>query len=222
MDYIFKVAHIPVDGGNRTGIKSKKTSFTVHNTDNTATDEQEAKNLGRVDNYSDVGFHYVCDENSVTETIPPYEIAYHCGNVYGNYHSVSLEIACRPGAEEVAIEFISDYFIQNNWNIDVLTTHKEWNGKNCPSQILPHWDKFRAKIIKMIQEKRSDNLKTIVTYLGDADVFAALVVSQKNKCPLMLKADYDTSGLIAERIIMIGGKPGSTRFTTFKDAALLV
>jgi len=65
-------------------------------------------------------------------------------------------------------------------------------------------------------------MKKVVTYLGDADVFAALIVSQKNACPLMRKSDYETSGLKAEQVIQIGGKVGSTRWSTFKDAANLI
>jgi N-acetylmuramoyl-L-alanine amidase len=65
-------------------------------------------------------------------------------------------------------------------------------------------------------------VKTIVTYYGDGDIFAAILVSQKNNCPLMLKADYDASGIKAEKEILIGGKPGTDRFDSFKDAANLI
>jgi N-acetylmuramoyl-L-alanine amidase CwlA len=136
---------------------------------------------------------------------------------------VSLEVAERPGAEDVAIEFISDYFVKKNWNIDVLTNHKYWNGKNCPSQILPHWDKFVARILKRIQEKRGKNkMDKIVTYAGDGDVFAAIIVSQKNHCPLMSEVDYQASGMDVPEVITIGGGPGTDRFKSFKEAAQLV
>ncbi len=67
-----------------------------------------------------------------------------------------------------------------------------------------------------------DILDKIVVYYGDADLFAAVLVSQKYKCPLMRKMDYDASGIKAKQVIEIGGKAGSDRFTTFKDAAKLV
>jgi len=72
-------------------------------------------------------------------------------------------------------------------------------------------------ILKVVNE-----LKKIVIYLGDADLFAAVMVAQKNRCPLMLKSDFEASGLTADEIVQIGGKPNSTRFTTFKDAATLI
>jgi hypothetical protein len=65
-------------------------------------------------------------------------------------------------------------------------------------------------------------LNKIVTYLGAADVFAAVIVSQKHQCPLMKKSDFDSSGLKADEVIQIGGKPGSDMYSTFKDAANLV
>jgi N-acetylmuramoyl-L-alanine amidase len=225
MTYEFKVNHIPIDGDNRPGIKAEKNSFTVHNTANTATDEQERDNIARTDNDAEVGFNYVCDEDSVTECIPPDEVTWNCGNKYGNYHTISLEIAERPGAEEVAIEFISDKFVELNWNIDVLTTHQYWSGKYCPRQILPHWDKFVAKVLKKIQEKRGEDemLDKIVTYLDDPDLFSgAVTLSQKHHCPLMLKSDFDKSGLKVKEEIIIGGKQGSDRFSTFRDSAQII
>lgn len=72
------------------------------------------------------------------------------------------------------------------------------------------------------EKEEDDTLDKIVVYYGDADLFAAVLVSQKYKCPLMRKADYDASGIKAKQVIEIGGKAGSDRFTTFKDAAKLV
>jgi N-acetylmuramoyl-L-alanine amidase len=70
--------------------------------------------------------------------------------------------------------------------------------------------------------KEEDTLKAVVTYTGDGDVFAAILVSQKMHCPLMSINDFKASGIKAERVIQIGGKPGSDRFSSFKDAANLI
>ncbi len=70
--------------------------------------------------------------------------------------------------------------------------------------------------------KEEDTLKAVVTYAGDGDVFAAVLVAQKMHCPLMSVNDFKTSGIKAERVIQIGGKPGSDRFSSFKDAANLI
>jgi len=71
--------------------------------------------------------------------------------------------------------------------------------------------------------KEEYDMKKIVTYLGDADVFAAIPVSQKYGCPAMRYSDYKASGLKAKEVIQIGGKATDTnRFITFKNAAVLL
>lgn len=70
--------------------------------------------------------------------------------------------------------------------------------------------------------KEGTDMKTIVTYFGDGDIPGAILVAQKNHCPLMLKSDFDSSGIKADQAIQIGGKPGTDRFDSFKEAANLV
>ncbi len=74
-----------------------------------------------------------------------------------------------------------------------------------------------------VVEERKFDMKKIVTYYGDADLFSAVMVAQKNQCPLMKLSDYKASGLKAEQVIQIGGKSEDTnRYVTFKNAAKLV
>ena len=75
--------------------------------------------------------------------------------------------------------------------------------------------------VKKNNEVKVD-MKTIVLYFGDMDANAAIYVAQKNQCPMMKKSDFDVSGLKAEKIITIGGKAGSTRYDSLKDAGKLV
>ncbi len=66
-------------------------------------------------------------------------------------------------------------------------------------------------------------MKKLVTYYGDADLFSAVMVAQKNQCPLMKVSDYKASGIKAEQVIQIGGNAEDTnRYVTFKNAAKLV
>jgi len=68
--------------------------------------------------------------------------------------------------------------------------------------------------------KEEYDMKKIVTYLGDADLFAAVMVAQKLSCPLMRVNDFKASGLKAEQVIQIGGNANDTnRFSTMKNAA---
>ncbi|MDU7947777.1 MAG: N-acetylmuramoyl-L-alanine amidase [Clostridium sp.] len=76
---------------------------------------------------------------------------------------------------------------------------------------------------KKIEVKVEYDMKKLVTYYGDADLFGAVMVAQKNRCPLMKVSDYKASGLKVEEVIQIGGKPeDANRYVSFKNAAKLV
>lgn len=71
--------------------------------------------------------------------------------------------------------------------------------------------------------KEEYDMNKLVVYLGDVDLFGAVMVSQKYGCPLMKYSDYKTSGLKVKEVIQIGGKATDTnRYVTFKNAAALV
>lgn len=120
--------------------------LTVHNTANHATDENERGWLTNPSNKRAASWHWSCDEDSVTEAVPPDEVAYHAGNTEGNETSVSLEITERPGSERTAIQWIGS-LIAMNQKIGIrvkLVTHRSWSGKDCPRLILPRWSEFVA------------------------------------------------------------------------------
>lgn len=70
------------------------------------------------------------------------------------------------------------------------------------------------------------DIEKIVTYLGDVDVFAAIMVSQKYRCPLMKYEDFKNLNIKAKEVITIGGTNGTVignnRFETFKNAVKLL
>lgn len=87
-----------------------------------------------------------------------------------------------------------------------------------PSLINPKTDVSKPQ--KPMEPKEKCDMKKIVTYLGDADLFAAVLVSQKLVCPLMRFNDFKASGIKAEQVIQIGGKAEDTnRYSTMKNAA---
>lgn len=66
------------------------------------------------------------------------------------------------------------------------------------------------------------HMKTLVTYLGDADVFGAIMLAQKNKCALMKVSDYEKEkgNIKVDKVIQVGGNANDTnRFETFKNVA---
>ena len=65
-------------------------------------------------------------------------------------------------------------------------------------------------------------MKTLVTYLGDADVFGAIMLAQKNNCALMKVSDYEKekANIKVDKVIQVGGNANDTnRFETFKNVA---
>jgi hypothetical protein len=92
---------------------------------------------------------------------------------------------------------------------------------------------YGNQLIEIIEENELyqydmevDIMDKIVLYYGDADLFAAVIVSQKEKCPVMLYQDFKDKGLKANKVIQIGGPGasagGANRFETFKAAANLI
>ena len=66
------------------------------------------------------------------------------------------------------------------------------------------------------------HMKTLVTYLGDADVFGAIILAQKNSCALMKVSDYEKekSNIKVDKVIQVGGNANDiNRFETFKNVA---
>ena len=80
-------------------------------------------------------------------------------------------------------------------------------------------DKFARAIANGIDSRvkleEEEIMKKIVTYLGDADIYIALPLSQKLGCPLMREADFKESGLKGDEVIRVGGVQ-KDRFETIK------
>lgn len=181
--------------------------------------------------------HAFLDDKVVMQYLPWDHRGWHAGGAANNTH-VSFEI-CEPkdlndkeyfnkaynNAVDLCVYLCKMFKLTEKDILDhsegfkrgIATNHGDvmhWfpkHGKNMNT--------FREDVRKRLEEKE---LKKIVTYFGDADLFAAVLVSQKNQCPLMRKSDFDASGLKADQEIPIGGKPGTTRYDSFRDAAKLV
>lgn len=217
--------------GKKCPYKMNPTSITVHNTYNDASAENEVKYM--VSNNNSTSFHIAIDDKEGVQGIPFDRNAWHCGNSTGNRNSIGVEICYSKSggfrfdkAEKNAAEWIANELKRRGWGIDRVRTHKSWSGKDCPHRTLDRgWDRFLNMIKSYMTNlnKEVNDMKTIVTYLGDADIHAAIVVSQKNKAPLMKVEDFKASGLKADRVIQIGGNKADTnRYETFKNAAKLL
>jgi len=226
---------------NRSGRILKPIGIVLHETATPgATDENEQSfyNSGN----RQASAHAFVDYDSITQCIPWLEQAWHAGPT-ANRNYIGIELChyddCLkfPQVWNRAVWLFAWVHVNilklTTVTKDNLMSHAEVSAKwhetdhTDPVSYFKQFgktvDDFRVAVQAQINiQIGGSDMKKIVVYLGDADVFAALIVSQKNQCPLMSKADYVASGLQADQVIEIGGKPNSTRYTTFKDAADLV
>ena len=147
------INHIPLSNKRRPGLKLDYEYVTIHNTANpTSSDEGERNWLISSVNTRTASWHYAVDDNSAIEAIPPTEVAWHAGdgsNGPGNRKSVSIEV-CESGDFNktwvLAVGLAAKLLLDKNLDIDKLTTHQRWSGKNCPRLILPRWNEFKNDV----------------------------------------------------------------------------
>ncbi|AUN22235.1 hypothetical protein RSJ22_12615 [Clostridium botulinum] len=88
------------------------------------------------------------------------------------------------------------------------------------------WNKLEQEYNKKLgikpNNKEDFDMDKVILYFGPLDALSAVLVSQKHQCPMMLKKDFEDKKLKAKEIIIIGGKPGTDRYDSFKDAAKLL
>ncbi|WP_085320871.1 GH25 family lysozyme [Clostridium botulinum] len=93
-------------------------------------------------------------------------------------------------------------------------------GTNTLDRLTKEYNKKMG--IKEEIKKGEFDMDKVVLYFGSLDALSAVLVSQKYQCSMMLKKDFEDKKLKAKEIITIGGKPGTDRYDSFKDAAKLV
>lgn len=218
----------------------------LHDTDDagaTAQAEHDYFNSG----YRSASAHAFVDWSEIIQCIPWSEVAWGSGPT-SNHRYLQVEL-CVPRTQDAGLfekvwNNATDLFAYLFVNVlkihtvskDNLLSHADVSNRwhetdhQDPVSYFQQYgktvDNFRAavqeKINNILNPKEVFDMEKIVTYFGDLDANSAIVVSQKNQCPMMKKADFEASGLKAEQVIQVGGKPGSTRYTSFKDAAALV
>lgn len=97
-----------------------------------------------------------------------------------------------------------------------------WVGNDTYHKIEAEYNKKMGIKPKQEIKKEEFDMDKVVLYFGPLDALSAVLVSQKYQCPMMLKKDFEDKKLKAKEIIIIGGKPGTDRYDSFKDAAKLL
>ena len=207
----------------------------IHNTANDASAINERNYMAN--NNNEVSFHIAVDDIQAIQCIPFNRNAWASGdggNGEGNRNYIHLEICYSLSggdkfinAEKRAAKEVALLLKQYGWSISNVKKHQDFSNKYCPHRTLDMgWQRFLNMIqaeLNNLNTRSENDMKKIVTYYGDADVFAAIIVAQKNRCPLMSVADYVASGLKSDEVIQIGGKQEDTnRYASFRNAAKLV
>ncbi|MEG0181540.1 MAG: N-acetylmuramoyl-L-alanine amidase [Peptostreptococcaceae bacterium] len=195
----------------------------IHNTYNDAPAKNEISYMKS--NNNQVSYHIAIDDKEAIQAIPFNRNAWASGdgNGQGNRKHIHIEICYSKSggtkfldAEILASKVVAELLKKYNWGIDKIKAHRDFAKKDCPHRT--NMNNLKKLVEKELKAEVVD-MNKIVLYFGDTDLFAATIVSQKFKCPLMKKSDFDASGLKAKEIVQIGGKKEDTdRFTTMKNA----
>ena len=139
---------------------------TIHNTGTinqakgTTMAEQYSRATYPNDNMGSVRPHYYVDDVEAWQLIEHDRVAWHAGE-QGNTQSIGIEIIGAKG-EDNGARLAATVLLELGLTTAALRTHNYWMGlpnkivsgarKNCPYYILPHWDKFVAKVANYVKE----------------------------------------------------------------------
>lgn len=224
--------------------KNHATFIVIHETDNTAKGADARKHAQALANGNlKTSVHYFVDDKVAVQTLDHRHGAWAVGKSYGtplvkgvsNYNSINIEICVNNDgdykkARENCIELVKILMKQTGISASKVIRHYDAKRKTCPRHMVENkalWDDFKKKIVEKNIDKEivrdEFDMEKIVTYAGDVDAFAAIIVAQKNKCAVMKEKDFKESGIKAKKVIKIGGNKADTnRFETFKNAAKML
>lgn len=134
--------------------------ITIHNTEDLENVYDDAEQYARAtwpnQNMGTARVHYYIDDVSCWQLLDETEIGWHAGTGTfgaGNRDTISIEIImdgsgseADRAAEERGALLAAVLLNRYGFGCDRLHTHREWNGKQCPLFLLPHWEAFRVKV----------------------------------------------------------------------------
>ena len=134
---------------------------TIHNTPwiTTAAGTTPAEQYTRATvngNMKDVRVHYYVDNTCAWQNLPLSLSGWHAADGDGNGNRRTIAIECIMSSayndkdkksEDNCARLAAALLKKYKLGINALYTHNHWySGKYCPAYILPHWDKFKAKV----------------------------------------------------------------------------
>ena len=152
---------------------NKPEYITIHNTAdiNEAAGTDDAEQYARAtynNNMGTVVVHYYIDETSCWHILADDTVGWHAADGTdgpGNTKSVAIEIIMDGSGKDYDVKaedrgalLAAILLYQNGLSIDKMKTHQDWYPKKyCPAYILPHWDKFVAKVKKNLADIEKQN-----------------------------------------------------------------
>lgn len=142
-------------------MEGKIIGITIHNTDwiTTAAGTTPAEQYTRATvngNMNDVRVHYYVDNVCAWQNLPLTLSGWHAADGSGNGNRRTIAIECIMSSayndkdkksEDNCARLAAALLKKYKLGINALYTHNHWySGKYCPAYILPHWDKFKAKV----------------------------------------------------------------------------
>ncbi|OIK11041.1 hypothetical protein BIV60_19010 [Bacillus sp. MUM 116] len=182
----------------RPGIKMTPDYITIHETDNTArgADDVAHANLQFNGNSRQASWHFQVDDDSIYQSIPTDEVAWHAGDGDGpgNMTSIAIEICVNSDGDfkkavENAAWLTKKLMDELNIPLSRVVQHHHWSGKNCPKYLRSgekgiDWNNFLTmvngeKIKKTDSQKNSskeeykgNSIVDYLKYIGEDSSFA--------------------------------------------------
>lgn len=139
---------------------------TIHNTNDLKNVEDDAEQYTRATwpncNMNGVVVHYYVDDLGAWQNLREDERGWHAadGNGKGNAATIAIEIImdgetgeANEKAEDNGARLAASILYRHGWTIENLYKHSTWySKKTCPAYIIPHWDKFVAKVKSYMEE----------------------------------------------------------------------
>ncbi|MDQ0362804.1 N-acetylmuramoyl-L-alanine amidase [Breznakia pachnodae] len=177
---------MPVREDKRTGIAMKPQYITIHNTGNSGYGANAAAHAnGQInDSRTWISWHYTVDNKEIYQSVPMNEVAYHAGDGtnIGNSATIAIEICENSDgnyatAEKNAAYLTARLLYENNLPATAVRQHKDWSGKNCPSNMIAGtkgslgWTSYMALVKteydKIVAENQATNEETGDTQISE-------------------------------------------------------
>ena len=157
---------------NRPLITMKATSVTMHNTGNPNSTAMNNRHYFQDHPKAQVSAHWVVDDVQAVLCVPENEIAWHAGTK-ANQSSIGVEVCeftdpkRQAKANDNAAELVAQILKRTGLQLENITTHKAWTGKNCPMLLLPMWNQFLSMVAthygpRLVLSGKATNIELVI------------------------------------------------------------